>query len=251
MQASLLGVGIFAKAFRALVSLLWLVGLQAERGLGFQADFEQSRKELLQELRFQGIRDERVLDAIEKVPRQEFVPKDWQFMAYANRALPINQGQTISQPYIVALMTELLELKGIEEVLEIGTGSGYQAAILSLLARRVYTVEIIGELTQIARTKLEELGYDNIEYRVGDGFYGWEEKAPFDAIIVTAAARRVPDRLLDQLKEGGVMVLPLGPTGDAQELVRIRKEGGKAHMERITGVRFVPMTGEIQKEERE
>jgi len=249
MRNSLLGVGVLSRIFQAVVSLLWLLVWQAERGLGFQTDFERSRKELLQELRAQGIRDPRVLAVIEKVPRHEFVPAGWQSMAYANRALPIKKGQTISQPYIVALMTELLELKGTEKVLEVGTGSGYQAAVLSLLADRTYTIEIIPELSQSAREKLEELGYENVEYRVGDGFYGWKEKAPFDAIIVTAAARRVPKRLLNQLRDGGVMVIPLGPPGGDQRLVRIKKDGGQAHMERITGVRFVPMTGEIQKEE--
>lgn len=239
--------GVLSRVFRAVVSVLWILVCQAERGHGFQADFEQSRRGLLQELRGQGIRDPRVLEAMEKVPRHEFVPMKWRGMAYANRALPIDEGQTISQPYIVALMTELLELDGGEQVLEVGTGSGYQAAVLSLLTDRVYTIEIIPELSQGARAKLDELGYENIEYRVGDGFYGWPEKGLFDAIILTAAARRAPQRLLGQLKEGGVMVLPLGPPGGVQELVRIKRQGGKTHMERITGVRFVPMTGEIQK----
>ena len=247
MRNLLLRSGVFSRIFRALVSVLWLLVCQAERGLGFQADFEQSRRGLLQELRRQGIQDPRVLEAIEKVPRHEFVPKNWQAMAYANRALPIDNGQTISQPYIVALMTELLQLSGAEKVLEVGTGSGYQAAVLSLLADRVYTVEIIPELSQGARAKLDALAYKNIEYRVGDGFYGWKEKGPFDAIILTAAARRAPERLLRQLKEGGVMVMPLGPPRGVQELVRIKQQDGKTHMERITGVRFVPMIGEIQK----
>lgn len=247
MQTSLGGPGLLAKCFRAVISLLWLFVFQAERGPGFAGDFEQARQELLHELRVQGIDDPRVLEAIEKVPREEFVPKGWRSMAYANRALPIAEGQTISQPYVVALMTELLNLDGTEKVLEVGTGSGYQAAVLSLLAEEVYTIEIIEELMRLARAKLEELGYENIHFRVGDGFYGWEEKAPFDAIIVTAAARRMPERLFEQLVEGGVMVLPLGPPGGTQELVQIKKEDGKARTENITGVRFVPMTGEIQK----
>lgn len=238
---------MLSKMLRAALSLLWLLVFQAEEGLGFQKNFEQARKDLLQELRVQGIRDPRVLEAIAKVPRHEFVPESWRYLAYANRALPIAEDQTISQPYIVALMSELLELDGTEQVLEVGTGSGYQAAVLSLLAEEVYTIEIIGTLMEQAKAQLEALGYRNIHYRVGDGFYGWEEKAPFDAIIVTAAAKRVPERLLDQLREGGIMVLPLGSAGGHQELVRLTKESGEPRIERITGVRFVPMTGEIQK----
>lgn len=213
---------------------------------GDERPYEKERRELVEQLSRQGIRDARVLGALQAVPRHLFVPERIRALAYVNHALPLAEGQTISQPYVVALMTELLQLKGDEKVLEIGTGSGYQAAVLSHLAKHVYTIEIIPELARTAAERLEGLGYENITVKLGDGFYGWEEKAPFDSIMLTAAAPSIPERLWQQLAEGGTLVLPLGPQGQTQQLVRVIKRGGKPHMERITGVLFVPMTGTIQ-----
>lgn len=193
------------------------------------------------DLRGQGIRDEKVLQAMGKVPRHLFVDERHRAMAYGNYPLPIGEGQTISQPYIVALMTELLDLKGRERVLEIGTGSGYQAAILSLLAREVYTVEIIPILAERAKKTLAGLGYSNVTVKLGDGFLGWEEKAPFDAIVVTASPEKIPEPLWNQLAESGRLIIPLGREGKSQRLVRATKKGGKRRLEDVTGVLFVPM----------
>jgi protein-L-isoaspartate(D-aspartate) O-methyltransferase len=204
-----------------------------------------ARARLVEHLRAEGIRDERTLAAVMRVPREEFVlPRD-RGHAYVDEALPIASGQTISQPYIVALMTELLELKGDERVLEVGTGSGYQAAVLSHLAKQVYSIEIDPGLAATARQRLQDLGYANVTVRAGDGFYGWPEQAPFDAIIITAVAPRVPAPLLDQLKPGGRLVMPLDE-GDRQTLVRARVQDGGLQIERIAGVAFVPMTGAIR-----
>jgi protein-L-isoaspartate(D-aspartate) O-methyltransferase len=196
------------------------------------------------QIRLGGIRDEEVLRAMETVPRHEFVLDEYLDQAYHDHPLPIGYGQTISQPYIVALMTELLELERGEEVLEIGTGSGYQAAILAQLTDQVYTVEIIPELAASARERLEGLGYENIEALHADGYYGWEEHAPYDAIIVTAAPDHVPQPLIEQLKEGGRMVIPVGPVGWIQTLWLITKEGGEPQFHNMGGVTFVPLTGE-------
>jgi len=181
-----------------------------------------------------------------KVPRHEFVPEDEQHEAYDDRPLPIGHGQTISQPYIVAFMTEALGLKGTEKVLEVGTGSGYQAAVLSGLAKEVFTVEIVEPLGQQAEKVLKKLGYKNVSVRVGDGYRGWREEAPFDAIIVTCAPDAVPEPLVHQLAEGGRMVIPVGPEGKAQQLVLLKKRHGKMHQQEILPVRFVPMTGEAR-----
>jgi protein-L-isoaspartate(D-aspartate) O-methyltransferase len=188
----------------------------------------------------------RVLDAMGSVPRHEFVPADLRHLAYANRPLPIGYGQTISQPYIVAVMTALLDVDNEDIVLEVGTGSGYQAAVLAELVQRVYSIEIIPELAQRTQKQLRRLGYDNIETRVGDGYYGWEEHAPFDAIIVTAAAPRVPEPLKQQLKDGGRLVIPVGD--EAQELMVITRKGDTFEERRVLPVRFVPMTGKVRKE---
>jgi protein-L-isoaspartate(D-aspartate) O-methyltransferase len=209
------------------------------------SDVSAARARLLAELRREGIRDDRVLNAIGRVPREEFVlPRD-RARAYANQALPIEGGQTISQPYVVAFMSELLQLHGGERVLEIGTGSGYQAAVLAELAREVYSIEIDPRLAVTARERLGRLGYENVKVRAGDGWYGWEEAAPFDAIIVTAAAPRIPERLVAQLKPGGNLVMPLGAAA-SQSLVRARKEDGELRIERFTDVLFVPMTGAVR-----
>lgn len=185
------------------------------------------------------VKDKRVLRAMRKVERHKFVPKQLRLLAYTDRPLPIGEGQTISQPYIVALMTELLELEGGEKVLEIGTGSGYQAAILAELCAHVYTIEILEPLAKNAKALLQKLGYENITVKCGDGFLGWEEYAPFDAIIVTCAPPDVPPPLFGQLKEGGRMVIPVGEF--FQELRLIEKKDGKAITQDIIPVRFVPM----------
>jgi len=193
-----------------------------------------------------GVKDPRVLEAMRKVPRHEFVPEAERDEAYDDRPLPIGHGQTISQPYIVALMTESLGLKGTEKVLEVGTGSGYQAAVLSGLAKAVFTIEIVEPLGKQAAEVLQRLGYKNVSVRVGDGYRGWREEAPFDAIIVTCAPDAVPEPLVHQLAEGGRMIIPVGPEGKAQQLVLLKKKHGKLHQQEILPVRFVPMTGEAR-----
>ena len=194
------------------------------------------------QIRTRGIKNEVVLNAMRKVDRHKFVPEEIRHQAYSDRPLPIGEGQTISQPYIVALMTELLELKDGDRVLEVGTGSGYQAAILAELADHVYTIEIIGSLALSAERLLRELGYGNITVKIGDGYIGWEEFAPFDAIIVTAAPPHIPQPLLDQLKEGGRLVIPVGDY--YQELKKITKVKGKIRSQNVIPVVFVPMIGE-------
>ncbi len=206
-------------------------------------DWERLRREMVEkQIIARGVKDPRVIQAMLKVERHLFVPPAYRHLAYTDQPLPIGEGQTISQPYIVALMTELLELKGDEKVLEIGTGSGYQAAILAELAQEVYTIEIIPKLAVSARKRLEKLGYKNIKVKCGDGYMGWEEYAPFDAIIVTCAPDHIPKPLLEQLKEGGRMVIPVGEY--YQELILVRKKEGKIIKRSIIPVRFVPMTGE-------
>jgi len=191
------------------------------------------------QIRKRGVRDERVLRALETVPRHEFVPGSSVNQAYEDHPLFIGHDQTISQPYIVALMTEVLELDEKDRVLEIGTGSGYQAAVLAGLVDKVYSIEIVEELGREAAVRLERLGYDNVEVRIGDGYRGWPEEAPFDAVIVTAAPETVPGALVEQLADGGRMVLPVGV--GVQELLLIEKKNGKVTERRITSVRFVPM----------
>ena len=193
------------------------------------------------QIRRRDVKDPRVLRAMETVPRHLFVrPEDLPF-AYTDCPMPIGHGQTISQPYIVALMTEILELEPTHRVLEIGTGSGYQAAVLSLLAREVYTVEFVEALGTQAEKRLASLGCANVHVRIGDGYAGWPEEAPFDAIIVTAAPETVPKSLVDQLKDGGRMAIPVGSY--FQVLVRIVKRGDQTTEEKIADVRFVPMVG--------
>lgn len=188
--------------------------------------------------------DERVMRALAKVPRHEFVPADQRKHAYDNRPLPIGHGQTISQPYIVAIMTDLVEPKPGCRALEVGTGSGYQAAILGELCQKVYTIEIIDALGTKASSRLKELGYANVEVRIGDGYYGWAEHAPFDVIVVTAVASHIPPPLLTQLKAGGLMILPVGTRFTAQQLVLVRKaEDGRITTRQVLPVAFVPLTG--------
>ena len=193
-----------------------------------------------------GITNARVLSVMGKVPRQEFVPEQYRSQAYEDGPLPIGYSQTISQPYVVAFMTEQLGPKPTDRVLEIGTGSGYQAAVLAELVAEVYTIEIIEPLAQRAETGLKRLGYKNVTVRAGDGYKGWPEAAPFDAIIVTCAPENVPQPLVEQLKDGGRMIIPVGPAGK-QELVLLRKQGNRLEKRATLPVRFVPMTGEAQK----
>ncbi len=197
--------------------------------------------ELIMSLRSHGITDTPILAAIEKVPRHLFLNEAFRDQAYTDHALPIECGQTISQPFIVAYMTTLLEIGDRDKVLEIGTGSGYQTAVLSHLGRRVYTIERYRTLMRDAEQRFADLGLSNITTMVGDGMAGWPAQAPFDRIIVTAAGETIPKALGDQLKEGGVMIIPVGKSGDIQRIVRVRKKDGKLVSEELIQVRFVPL----------
>ena len=191
--------------------------------------------------------NERVMAAMAKVPRHRFVPADQDAYAYDNRPLPIGNGQTISQPFIVALMTDLLDLKPGHKVLEVGTGCGYQAAVLGELAREVYTIEIVEPLAKDAAARLAALSYRNVTVKSGDGYAGWREHAPFDAIIVTAAAPDVPPALIEQLKPGGRLIIPVGPQWSGQNLLVIEKDAdGRTRSRTVLGVRFVPLTRDKQ-----
>lgn len=215
--------------------------------LCFADAFEQKRQAMVDVLRFYGIKDERVLSTMGRVPRHLFVNPGYLGQAYVNTALPIDQGQTISQPLVVAHMSEVLRLEGHEKVLEVGTGSGYQAAVLSCLAKDVYTIEIVKPLYEKSKDLLARLGYRNVRVRLGDGYHGWPEVAPFDAIMVTAAAPKVPAPLLEQLKEGGRLVMPVGDNPFSQKLVLIEKRQGRLETSVLAPVAFVPMTGEVEK----
>jgi len=211
-------------------------------------DYEDARKNMVRDqIRARGIRDAPVLEAMGKIPRHLFIPEQYRHLAYGDRPVPIGEGQTISQPFIVALMTSELAIGPGDRVLEIGTGSGYQAAVLAELAGEVYTIEIVEPLARRARETLVSMGYTNVWVKSGDGFFGWEEHAPFDAIIVTCAAPSIPGRLVEQLKEGGRMILPLGDDPFFQSLTVITKRKDGFDKRNITGVVFVPMTGEIEK----
>lgn len=206
----------------------------------FQSDF-RAPPEFMEQLR--QIHDKRVLNAMSRIPRHEFVPESICEHAYNDAALPIGWDQTISQPFIVAFMTEQLHLKPTDTVLEVGTGSGYQTAILSLLAQKIYTVEIIEPLARRTWKIFDRLGFQNIEAKIGDGHAGWQEHAPFDAIIVTCAAHELPPALEKQLKTGGKLIMPIGPSRN-QHLYLLEKEKNKIHWRNVLSVRFVPMTGE-------
>ena len=207
----------------------------------YKDKYEKVRQRMVREqIVARGIKSQEVIRAMNKVPRHLFVPKSQQRMAYEDRPLPIGEGQTISQPYIVALMTQTLHLSADMSVLEIGTGSGYQAAILAEIVQEVYTIEIIESLGKKAKSLLTSLGYENISFKIGDGYKGWNEKAPFDAIIVTCAPSNIPKPLANQLKEGGRMIIPVGGS-IAQELVLIEKRNGQLIKKEVSSVRFVPM----------
>jgi len=208
----------------------------------------QRQRMVMEQLMPRGIHEERVLAAMSKVPREQFVPADMRAASYTDGPLPIGYGQTISQPYIVAFMTEQLRLSSKDRVLEIGTGSGYQAAILAELVAEVYTIEIIEPLAKSAEATLRRLGYKNAQVKVGDGYKGWPEHAPFDAIIVTCAPDKVPQPLTDQLKEDGRMIIPVGDRF-AQELYLLEKKNGRLKESAVLPVRFVPMAGEAGKRE--
>ena len=201
----------------------------------------EQRMEFMLTLRRRGISDKAVLRAMDEVPREHFVETRFADQAYADNAMPIACGQTISQPYVVAYMTEQLAVRGNHRVLEVGTGSGYQAAVLSRLAREVVSLERYRTLANAARTRLKTLGYNNVEVLLGDGLGGEPLRAPFDRIMVTAAAESVPPALTAQLAEGGIMILPLGPHGGAQELVKLTKTGQGLQRENLIAVRFVPL----------
>ena len=206
-------------------------------------DHDKEREHMVEsQLVRRGIKDRRVLDAMRQVPRHLFIPKDTRDLAYCDGPLPIGQGQTISQPYIVALMTELLELTGQEKVLELGTGSGYQAAILSRLVRQVYSVERHAALAEQAEKVFAQLDYDNIVISVGDGTLGWPEHSPYEAIIVTAAAPDVPQPLMEQLADGGRLVAPVGSRW-SQVLAKVKRQGETLTKEHLTAVAFVPLVG--------
>ncbi|MGH9363520.1 MAG: protein-L-isoaspartate(D-aspartate) O-methyltransferase [Thermoanaerobaculia bacterium] len=229
--------------------LFALAGAVALLGCAMATDdptLSARRRMVEEQIRWRGITQRRLLTVLEEVPRHLFVPETERGMAYADHPLPIGSGQTISQPYVVALMTSLLDLGPGDRVLEIGTGSGYQAAVLARLAGEVYTIEIVPELGERARRTLAELGYANVQVRIGDGYRGWPEAAPFDAILLTAAPTEVPPPLLGQLKMGGKMVLPLGRWW--QELVMLTKTPSGVVREEVAPVRFVPMTGEADGE---
>jgi len=202
---------------------------------------EQQLQMVSRQIRARGVRDPAVLAAMSTVPRHRFVPSAYQAMAYDDRPLPIGHGQTISQPFIVAKMSELLALKKDDRVLEVGTGSGYQAAVLAEIGAKVFSIEIIAALGTQAEKVLGELGYGNVQVKIGDGYRGWPEQAPFDGIIVTCAPSHIPGPLQEQLAEGGRMVIPVGPVGGVQKLVLLRKISGQIKKEKIFDVMFVPM----------
>jgi protein-L-isoaspartate(D-aspartate) O-methyltransferase len=218
----------------------WLFGKQPA-----PKDFETLREAMVNDqIVARGVRDEGVIQAMRRIPRHLFVPESQVSSAYEDRPLPIGNGQTISQPYIVAYMTEILQPDGSGTVLEVGTGSGYQAAVLSLLCRKVYTIEIIPELAASAKARLRDLGFSNVEVRTGDGYAGWPDKAPFDAIMVTAAAGHIPPPLVSQLKAKGRMVIPVGSPSMIQHIILVEKdEKGNVTTKSLLPVRFVPLTG--------
>jgi protein-L-isoaspartate(D-aspartate) O-methyltransferase len=208
---------------------------------------EKRQSMIKNDIEGRGIKDKKVLESMSKIPRHLFVDERIRDRAYSDYPLPIGEGQTISQPYVVSLMTEALHLKPTDRVLEIGTGSGYQAAVLSEIVKEVYTIEIRKSLADTAARRLTDLGYKNIKVNYGDGYFGWEKYAPFDAIIITAAANHIPPPLIKQLKEGGRLIIPLGSTVYYQTLTLVTKKKGDLQVEQMGSVAFVPMIGEAKK----
>lgn len=246
MEKKVLGPGVL------LLLVFCLLGLGAqERQDKEEAFFQKKREQMVRyQIQGRGLKDERLLQALRAVPRHLFVPAQYRREAYEDYPLPIGEGQTISQPYIVALMTAVAEVKPGDKVLEIGTGSGYQAAVLNQLTDRVFSIEIRGTLAERAAGILQSLNYSGVKVRWADGYFGWPEEAPFDAILVTCAANHIPPPLFQQLKEGGRLVIPVGSTIFFQTLTLVRKIGGKPVVKQLLDVRFVPMIGEIEKEKR-
>ena len=223
------------KVVKLIVVALWLLPVQQEQ------DFAKRREEMVKkQIEKRGIKDAATLAALRKTPRHLFVPQSIIDDAYEDRPLPIGYGQTISQPFIVAYMTEIVKPKADHRVLEIGTGSGYQAAVLSEVVKEVYTIEIIDSLGSQARNRLSKLNYKNIIVKTADGYYGWKDKSPFDAIVVTAATEHIPPPLIEQLKEGGRMIIPVGSPFMVQQLMLVEKKGGKTRTSSMMPVRFVP-----------
>ncbi|MCA9108013.1 MAG: protein-L-isoaspartate(D-aspartate) O-methyltransferase, partial [Planctomycetales bacterium] len=222
--------------------LLAMTSFSASASAQPRASFEQLRQRMVQEFVLDcGVRDDRVVEAMQKTPRHEFVPVRYRDQAYTDSAIPIGESQTISSPFIVAYMTESLDPRPTDRVLEIGTGSGYQAAVLAAIVDQVYTIEIVEELGEQAAETLDRLDYENVHVRVGDGFQGWAEHAPFDKIIVTCSPERVPQPLIDQLAEGGRMIIPVGERYQ-QSLYLFRKVNGQLESEALRPTLFVPMT---------
>ncbi len=234
-------------AFRVLVPAFIIVVLFSASSVG-EDPYARERRQMVElDIRGRGVKDPLVLDAMSKVKRHLFVDASYRSSAYEDHPLPIGEGQTISQPYVVALMTEALRLSHDDRVLEIGTGSGYQAAVLAEIVREVYTIEIRKALADKAGQLLLDLGYRNVKVKWGDGYFGWEDRAPFDAIIITAAANHIPPPLIKQLREGGRLIVPLGSTVYFQTLTLATKRKGELDVVQMSPVAFVPMTGEMQK----
>jgi len=243
--------GLAVKAFILVFPLAFLCFDRCLYAESKPADTENTSvhrlKMVEEQITGRGIKDRRVIDAMRKIPRHLFVDSSLKEKAYGDHPLPIGEGQTISQPYVVAWMTEALNLKSTDRVLEIGTGSGYQAAVLAEIVNQVYTVEIRKGLKETADKLLGELGYTNIKTKYGDGYYGWEDYAPFDAIIITASANHIPSPLIIQLKDGGRLIIPLGSTLFYQTLSLVTKNNKELHVEQMGGVAFVPMMGEVKR----
>ena len=232
------------KTILAIVMIMFFTAPGFADDVSDSAESKKSRDHMVRTtIKSRGISDPNVLAAMQAVPRHRFVPQNLLSVAYTDRPLPIGEGQTISQPYVVALMTEILQPQKDHRILEIGTGSGYQAAVLAQVAKQVYTIEIKEKLHNKANNTLKSLGYKTIETKHSDGYFGWPEKAPFDAIMITAAVDHIPPPLLKQLKDGGRLALPLGNPFSYQNLVLVTKQGEDLSVKQITGVLFVPMTG--------
>lgn len=235
-------------ATRALPLIVVLLAAGCGRGMKSETDSERASREAMvrSQILARGVQEPRLVAALRRIPRHLFLEDAYRSEAYADHPVPIGEGQTITQPYVAALMTELLELSPESRTLEVGTGSGYESALLASLSREVYSIEIVPSLSQEAQARLSSLGFTNVHFRIGDGYVGWPEKAPFDAILVAAAPRAVPQPLLDQLAPGGKMVIPVGASYQELKVYSKSREGALAERS-VLPVRFVPMTGEAQK----